>query len=51
MALVTMREALNQALREEMLRDESVFLMGDLTCRTVLLNVQSILALKKHGRY
>jgi pyruvate dehydrogenase E1 component beta subunit len=29
MALVTMREALNQALREEMLRDESVFLMGE----------------------
>src|SRR6266508_3337172 len=29
MALVTMREALNQALREEMLRDENVFLMGE----------------------
>ncbi len=29
MALVTMREALNQALREEMLRDEDVFLMGE----------------------
>jgi pyruvate dehydrogenase E1 component beta subunit len=29
MAVVTMREALNQALREEMLRDESVFLMGE----------------------
>jgi pyruvate dehydrogenase E1 component beta subunit len=29
MALITMREALNQALREEMLRDEDVFLMGE----------------------
>ncbi len=29
MAVVTMREALNQALREEMLRDETVFLMGE----------------------
>jgi pyruvate dehydrogenase E1 component beta subunit len=29
MALVTMREALNQALREEMLRDKEVFLMGE----------------------
>ncbi|MGH9930288.1 MAG: pyruvate dehydrogenase complex E1 component subunit beta [Pyrinomonadaceae bacterium] len=29
MALVTMREALNQALREEMLRDQDVFLMGE----------------------
>lgn len=29
MAVVTMREALNQALREEMRRDESVFLMGE----------------------
>jgi pyruvate dehydrogenase E1 component beta subunit len=29
MAVVTMREALNQALREEMLRDERVFLMGE----------------------
>ena len=29
MAVVTIREALNQALREEMLRDESVFLMGE----------------------
>jgi pyruvate dehydrogenase E1 component beta subunit len=29
MAIVTMREALNQALREEMLRDENVFLMGE----------------------
>ena len=29
MALITMREALNQALREEMLRDENVFLMGE----------------------
>jgi pyruvate dehydrogenase E1 component beta subunit len=29
MAVVTMREALNQALREEMQRDETVFLMGE----------------------
>ena len=29
MAVVTIREALNQALREEMRRDESVFLMGE----------------------
>ncbi|HSS19447.1 MAG TPA: pyruvate dehydrogenase complex E1 component subunit beta [Pyrinomonadaceae bacterium] len=29
MALLTMREALNQALREEMRRDENVFLMGE----------------------
>jgi pyruvate dehydrogenase E1 component beta subunit len=29
MAVVTMREALNQALREEMLRDKDVFLMGE----------------------
>jgi pyruvate dehydrogenase E1 component beta subunit len=29
MAIVTIREALNQALREEMLRDENVFLMGE----------------------
>jgi len=29
MSVVTMREALNQALREEMLRDENVFLMGE----------------------
>jgi pyruvate dehydrogenase E1 component beta subunit len=29
MALITMREALNQALREEMLRDDDVFLMGE----------------------
>jgi pyruvate dehydrogenase E1 component beta subunit len=29
MAVITMREALNQALREELQRDESVFLMGD----------------------
>lgn len=29
MALVTMREALNQALLEEMQRDENVFLMGE----------------------
>ena len=29
MALVTMREALNQALREEMQRDQNVFLIGE----------------------
>jgi len=29
MAVLTMREALNQALREEMRRDENVFLMGE----------------------
>jgi pyruvate dehydrogenase E1 component subunit beta len=29
MAVVTIREALNQALREEMRRDENVFLMGE----------------------
>jgi len=29
MAVVTMREALNQALREEMQRDQNVFLMGE----------------------
>jgi pyruvate dehydrogenase E1 component beta subunit len=29
MAVITMREALNQALREEMLRDENVFLIGE----------------------
>jgi pyruvate dehydrogenase E1 component beta subunit len=29
MALLTMREALNQALREELARDESVFLLGE----------------------
>jgi pyruvate dehydrogenase E1 component beta subunit len=29
MALLTMRDALNQALREELARDESVFLMGE----------------------
>jgi pyruvate dehydrogenase E1 component subunit beta len=29
MPVVTMREALNQALREEMLRDKNVFLMGE----------------------
>src|SRR6266542_3760640 len=29
MPVITMREALNQALREEMLRDENVFLMGE----------------------
>lgn len=29
MAVMTIREALNQAIREEMLRDENVFLMGE----------------------
>lgn len=29
MAVITIREALNQALREEMLRDENIFLMGE----------------------
>ena len=29
MALMTMREALNQAMREEMTRDPSVFLLGE----------------------
>ncbi|HKZ77174.1 MAG TPA: pyruvate dehydrogenase complex E1 component subunit beta [Pyrinomonadaceae bacterium] len=29
MAVITIREALNQAIREEMLRDENVFLMGE----------------------
>ena len=29
MAVITMREALNQALSEEMERDERVFLMGE----------------------
>ncbi|MBA2704898.1 MAG: pyruvate dehydrogenase complex E1 component subunit beta [Blastocatellia bacterium] len=29
MAIVTMREALNQAIREEMQRDDNVFLMGE----------------------
>jgi pyruvate dehydrogenase E1 component beta subunit len=29
MAVITMREALNQALREELARDENVFLMGE----------------------
>jgi pyruvate dehydrogenase E1 component beta subunit len=29
MAVITMREALNQALKEEMLRDKNVFLMGE----------------------
>src|SRR3954462_8410394 len=29
MAVITIREALNQALAEEMRRDESVFLMGE----------------------
>src|SRR5712671_5550723 len=29
MAVITMREALNQAIREELLRDETVFLMGE----------------------
>ena len=29
MAMITYREALNQAMREEMRRDERVFLMGE----------------------
>jgi pyruvate dehydrogenase E1 component beta subunit len=29
MATITIREALNQALREELTRDETVFLMGE----------------------
>ncbi len=29
MAVLTMREALNQAMREEMARDQSVFLLGE----------------------
>src|SRR3974377_1687677 len=29
MAVITIREALKQALREEMIRDERVFLMGE----------------------
>ncbi len=29
MAVITMREALNQALSEELARDENVFLMGE----------------------
>lgn len=29
MAVITIREALNQAIREEMVRDENVFLMGE----------------------
>ncbi|MFA5026754.1 MAG: alpha-ketoacid dehydrogenase subunit beta, partial [Candidatus Methylomirabilota bacterium] len=29
MAIITYREALNQALREEMRRDPAVFLMGE----------------------
>ena len=29
MAVITYREALNQALREEMARDDRVFLMGE----------------------
>jgi len=29
MATITIREALNQALREELARDEKVFLMGE----------------------
>jgi pyruvate/2-oxoglutarate/acetoin dehydrogenase E1 component len=29
MAVLAMRDALNQALREEMKRDESVFLLGE----------------------
>ena len=29
MALITMRDALNQALHEELARDQNVFLMGE----------------------
>ena len=29
MAIITIREALNQAIREELARDENVFLMGE----------------------
>ena len=29
MALLTMREALNQAMKEEMTRDQSVFILGE----------------------
>ena len=29
MAVLTIRDALNQALREEILRDENVFVMGE----------------------
>ena len=29
MAVLTIRDALNQALREEIIRDETVFIMGD----------------------
>ena len=29
MAVLTIRDALNQALREEILRDENVFIMGE----------------------
>ena len=29
MAVMTIRDALNQALREEILRDENVFVMGE----------------------
>jgi pyruvate dehydrogenase E1 component beta subunit len=29
MAVITIREALNQAMREEMRRDEGVFLLGE----------------------
>jgi len=29
MPIITMREALNQAMREEMHRDENIFLMGE----------------------
>jgi pyruvate dehydrogenase E1 component beta subunit len=29
MAVLTIRDALNQALREELIRDENVFIMGE----------------------
>ncbi|MBA2737606.1 MAG: alpha-ketoacid dehydrogenase subunit beta, partial [Pyrinomonadaceae bacterium] len=29
MAVLTIRDALNQALREEIIRDENVFIMGE----------------------
>ena len=35
MAVLTMREALNQALSEEMERDERVFLMGGKRWRSI----------------
>src|SRR5207237_1904940 len=34
MAVLAMRDALNQALREEMKRDESVFLLGETSAST-----------------